>query len=244
MITCNGVVGLALVLGPLRHRVLEFNVEGSGGALAVLTTLVTLSLVLPDVHHVLPRGDVHRGPARVRRVASLVLYGVFVFVQTVRHRDYFLPPVPAKAESGPSGIPGPGGEQLDDLDEHAPAPGTRTALTSLGLLFLCLVAVVGLAKTVSKTLEDAVKARCAAQRRRGRDRPACADAGDGGGGAGGASQPAADQPQPRPRVGDGEHRADDSCDRGGVDLVVRAAGAGTRGQGDGAAGAHRRGRAS
>ena len=90
-------------------------------------------------------------------MASLVLYGVFVFVQTVRHRDYFLPPVPAKAESGPSGIPGPGGEQLDDLDEHAPAPGTRTALTSLGLLFLCLVAVVGLAKTVSKTLEDAVK---------------------------------------------------------------------------------------
>ncbi|SDC92674.1 calcium:proton antiporter [Actinokineospora iranica] len=141
MITCNGIVGLALLVGSLRHRVQEFRAHASGGALAVITALVTLSLVLPTFTTSTPGPTFSGAQLAFAGVVSLVLYGVFVFVQTVRHRDYFLPKSAA-----------------DDLDEdgHADAPTTRTALASLGLLLVCLIAVVGLAKTVSPTMESAV----------------------------------------------------------------------------------------
>jgi Ca2+:H+ antiporter len=71
-------------------------------------------------------------------MASLVLYGSFVFVQTVRHRDYFLPPGAV------------------DAGDHANAPSGRTALASLGFLLVALVDVVGLAKVESPAIEDAV----------------------------------------------------------------------------------------
>jgi Ca2+:H+ antiporter len=71
-------------------------------------------------------------------IASLTLYGVFVFVQTVRHRDYFLP--------------------VGNADEHihAEPPANWVAWTSLGLLMVSLVGVVGLAKALAPGLETAV----------------------------------------------------------------------------------------
>jgi Ca2+:H+ antiporter len=47
MITCNGILGLSLLLGALRYHVARFNAEGTGAALATVGTLATLSLVLP-----------------------------------------------------------------------------------------------------------------------------------------------------------------------------------------------------
>ena len=142
MITCNGVIGLSLILGTIRHRVQEFHVEGASGALAVLTAMVTLSLVLPTFTST-TAGPTFSGPQLAfAGVASLALYGVFVFVQTVRHRDYFLPV----------------GTAADEEDVHAAAPSDRTAWASLGLLVLCLVAVVGLAKIASPTIESGVLA--------------------------------------------------------------------------------------
>ncbi|WP_026425871.1 calcium:proton antiporter [Actinokineospora inagensis] len=138
MITTNGIVGLALLVGALRHRVQEFRAHASGGALAVITALVTLSLVLPTFTESTPGPTFSGAQLAFAGVASLVLYGVFVFVQTVRHRDYFLPKTSASE------------------DEHADAPSGKTTRTSLVLLLACLVAVVGLAKTVSPTLESAV----------------------------------------------------------------------------------------
>jgi Ca2+:H+ antiporter len=75
-------------------------------------------------------------------VASLALYLLFVFMQTVRHRDYFVPVGAASAEG----------------DEHAPPPSGRQALVSLGFLVLALVCVVGLAKVESPAIEGAVAA--------------------------------------------------------------------------------------
>jgi Ca2+:H+ antiporter len=150
MITCNGIVGLALLVGPLRHRVQSFQVQATGGALAVLVTLVTLSLVLPTFT-TSSAGPTFSGvQLAFAGVASLVMYGVFVFVQTVRHRDYFLPVGAVDKATD---------EAADDSEDvHAPAPSRRTALASLGLLVGCLVAVVGLAKTVSPKLEEGVLA--------------------------------------------------------------------------------------
>ena len=71
--------------------------------------------------------------------ASLALWAVFVFVQTVRHRDYFLP------------LSSPGDESA-----HAPPPSARLAWSSFGLLLVSLVAVIGLAKALSPTIERVV----------------------------------------------------------------------------------------
>ncbi len=148
MITLNAIVGLCLLVGPIRHRVQEFRAHASSGALAVVVALVTLSLVLPTFTTSSPGPTFTGAQLAFAGVASLVLYAVFVFVQTVRHRDYFLP-----VSSGTQDD-----DNEDDEDVHAEAPTTRSALTSLGLLVCCLVAVVGLAKAVSPALERAVVA--------------------------------------------------------------------------------------
>lgn len=91
MITCNGVVGLSLLVAQRRHHVLRFHIQSTTGALGVLATLVTLSLVLPTFTTSSPGPTFSGVQLAFAGVASLTLYGVYVFVQTIRHRDYFLP---------------------------------------------------------------------------------------------------------------------------------------------------------
>ncbi len=144
MITCNGILGLSLLLGALRRRVAVFNPEGTGGALATVITLATLSLVIPTFTTARPGPEFSPAQLAFAAVASLALYGLFVLVQTGRHRDYFLP-VDSKGK-------------VIDAEEHAKPPSTRAALMSLGLLLVALIAVVGDAKTVSPTIEAGVAA--------------------------------------------------------------------------------------
>jgi Ca2+:H+ antiporter len=138
MITCNGVLGLAVLVGALRERFATFNAEGTATALATVSTLATLCLVLPTFTTSRPGPEFTSGQLAFAAVASVALYALFVVVQTVRHRDYFLP------EGG--------------VEEHAAPPSSRQALASLGLLVVALVAVVGLAKVESPAIEDAVAA--------------------------------------------------------------------------------------
>ncbi len=139
MIVCNGVVGFCLIAGSMRHHVVAFRVEGTVPALAVLTTLATLTLVVPDFTSTTPGPTLSASQLTFVGVVSLVLYGVFVLIQTVRHRDYFLP-VGSR-----------------DEDEHATPPTTAAALASLALLLVSLVAVVGLAKVLAPLIESAVE---------------------------------------------------------------------------------------
>ncbi|MFF8412917.1 calcium:proton antiporter [Streptomyces omiyaensis] len=143
MITCNGIVGLALLVGALRNRVAVFNAEGSGGALATVCTLATMTLVLPTFTTSHPGPEFSGAQLAFAAIASLGLYGVFVAVQTVRHRDYFLP-VPIE------------GKECSE-EEHAEPPTKAVTLASLGLLLVALVAVVGNAKVISPTIEDGVQ---------------------------------------------------------------------------------------
>jgi Ca2+:H+ antiporter len=142
MITCNGIFGLSLLVASLRHGLAVFNAEGTGAALATVATLATLSLVLPTFTTSKPGPEFSTAQLTFAALSSLVLYGMFVATQTVRHRDYFLP----------------GDRQEVVADDHADTPATRTALTSLGFLGLALVGVVGLAKGVSPTIESGVDA--------------------------------------------------------------------------------------
>ncbi|MFI7007883.1 calcium:proton antiporter [Streptomyces sp. NPDC050145] len=144
MITCNGIVGISLLSAALRHRVAVFQSEGTGGALATVATLATLCLVLPTFTTSKVGPEFSTSQLVFAAVAAVVLYGLFVATQTVRHRDYFLP----ITKHG----------EVIDADDHADVPTTRTALISLGLLGLALVGVVGLAKGVSKTIEHGVEA--------------------------------------------------------------------------------------
>jgi Ca2+:H+ antiporter len=137
MIVCNGIVGLCLLWGGARHHEQGFQVHGASAALAVLAALTILTLVLPNVTSV-PGPVFSTSQLIFAGVVSLVLYGSFVFIQTVRHRDYFLP------------------LERDDEDAHAPPPSNVTAVVSAGLLVAALVAVVGLAKSLTPTLEIGV----------------------------------------------------------------------------------------
>jgi Ca2+:H+ antiporter len=134
MIVCNGIIGLCLLWGGARHHEQGFHVHGASAALAVLAALTTLTLVLPNVATSVPGPWFSTSQLAFAGTVSLVLYGAFVFVQTVRHRDYFLP------------------VERDD-EAYAPPPSNTTAVVSGGLLLAALVAVVGLAKSLTPTLE-------------------------------------------------------------------------------------------
>jgi Ca2+:H+ antiporter len=142
MIVLNGVVGLCLVLGAGKHFEQTFQLQGAASALAVLGTLATLALILPNF------AEAASGPSysilqlEGVGIMSLVLWCVFVFVQTVKHRDYFLDAT-----------------GYDDSGEvfHS-APGLPTTLLSLVLLVVSLAAVVLLAKTLSYPVDTAIGA--------------------------------------------------------------------------------------
>jgi Ca2+:H+ antiporter len=107
MIICSGVVGVCVLVGGLAHHEQSFRVEGSGAGLAALIAMSALVLVLPDFTTTTPSGTYSTSQLVITAVVSAVLWAVFVFVQTVRHRDYFLPIIDAS-----------------NADAHATAPTT------------------------------------------------------------------------------------------------------------------------
>ena len=90
MITMNGIVGLSLLLGASRRTTTSFNAEGTGAMLATVTALATLTLVLPTFTAA-PGPQFSPAQLVFAAIASVALYAMFVFTQTVAHRDFFLP---------------------------------------------------------------------------------------------------------------------------------------------------------
>ncbi|HEX5712692.1 MAG TPA: hypothetical protein VFX85_05200 [Solirubrobacterales bacterium] len=144
MITCNGIVGLSILTAALRGRLASFNAEGSATAFATVITLATLSLVLPTFTTSKTGPEFSASQLAFAAVASICLYGLFLLVQTVRHRGFFLDSAEDVAAD-------------KEENEHGPPPSRGAALRSLGLLLVALVAVVGLAKLSSGAIEDGVK---------------------------------------------------------------------------------------
>jgi Ca2+:H+ antiporter len=168
MITCNGVVGLSILTAALRDRVATFNAEGSATAFATVITLTTLCLVLPNFTTSKTGPEFSASQLVFAALASVSLYVLFLFVQSVRHRGLFMDvgggdddgaALDPGAASGPAapldpGAPDPADEP-DDL--HGEPPTRKESLQSLALLLVALVAVVGLAKTSSHAIEEGVK---------------------------------------------------------------------------------------
>ena len=141
MIILNGIVGLCLIVGGARFGEQTFGLHGVSASLATLAAIVVLSLVLPN-YTVSDPGPVYTpGQLAFIAIVSIGLYGTFVLVQTVRHRDYFLALAP------------PG----DDA-AHAAPPTRATTGVAAGLLIACLGVVVLLAKALAPDIERAVAA--------------------------------------------------------------------------------------
>ncbi|MEM4988969.1 ionic transporter y4hA [Collimonas sp. H4R21] len=139
MIILNGIVGICLLVGASRHKEQSFGLLGVSASLATLAAIAVLTLVLPN--YTSSAAGPFYSPSQLAFIAviSLILYGTFVLVQTVRHRDYFLPE-----------------EAVNDEDVHAAPPSAKVAALSGGLLLICLGAVVLLAKSLAPALETAV----------------------------------------------------------------------------------------
>jgi len=139
MIILTGMIGICLLVGGVKFKEQAFSLSGVSVALVGLTAIVVLTLILPN--YTTSRSGPFYSPIQLAFVAviSLIIYGAFVLTQTVRHRDFFLPP----------------GEDGNE-DAHAEPPTKNTALLSGFLLLACLGIVVLLAKALAPDIEDAV----------------------------------------------------------------------------------------
>jgi Ca2+:H+ antiporter len=152
MITCNGVVGISILTAALHRRVATFNAEGSATAFATVITLATVCLVLPNFTQSTNGPEFSSSQLVFAALASVALYALFLVVQTVRHRGLFLPVGEGGDAAGSAEEP-----EVDPVAEHGPPPSRAEAIQSFALLLVALVSVVGLAKTSSHAIEEAVK---------------------------------------------------------------------------------------
>ncbi|MCL2881604.1 MAG: ionic transporter y4hA [Coriobacteriia bacterium] len=92
MMTMNGIVGLCLLAAAFRNHLAHFNAEGAGSALSAVILLAGLTLIVPHFTQSEPGMAFTPTQLIFIGVMSLIIYGLFVFTQTIRHRDVFLPP--------------------------------------------------------------------------------------------------------------------------------------------------------
>lgn len=142
MIILNLLLGMCLLVGARHHKEARFTRTGATAALGTLATVLVLTLVLPNFTTSVPGPTYTTMQLAFVAAFALGLYLIFVFVQSVANRDYFLPK----------------GEAHGEPDVHAPPPSSRTAWTSFIALLVSLGAVVLLAKQLSEPLEQAVSA--------------------------------------------------------------------------------------
>lgn len=139
MIILTGIIGMCLLVGGARFKEQVFSLQGVSAALVTLTAIMVLTLILPNYTTSIQGPEYSPVQLGFVAVISLVLYGTFVLVQAVRHRDFFLPP-----------------EADGNEDVHADPPGKKVALLSTLLLLVCLGVVVLLAKALAPDIENAV----------------------------------------------------------------------------------------
>jgi Ca2+:H+ antiporter len=134
MIVCNGLVGICILAGGLRYREQDVQVTGSNLYLSVLAVLATITLIMPNYTLTTPGPVYSAGQLGFVSTATILLYGVFLYIQTVRHRNYFVSEAAGAVDDG----------------THR---SNRMMLLSAGLLLVSLLAVVLLAKKFSQVVD-------------------------------------------------------------------------------------------
>src|SRR5713101_88208 len=134
MIVCNGLVGICILAGGLRYREQDVQVTGSSLYLSVLIVLATITLILPNYTLTTPGPIYSAAQLGFVSVVTVLLYGVFLYTQTILHRNYFINKTTGNADDG----------------AHA---SNRTFALSVVLLLVSLLAVVLLAKKFSLVVD-------------------------------------------------------------------------------------------
>jgi Ca2+:H+ antiporter len=134
MIVCNGLVGICIVVGALRYREQDVQVTGSSLYLSVLIVLATITLIMPNYTLTTPGPLYSTAQLAFVSVVTVMLYGVFLHTQTIRHSGYFL----GKGQNGDTG----------DV-----VVSDRVLILSIVLLLVSLLAVVLLAKKFSLVVD-------------------------------------------------------------------------------------------
>ena len=144
MIVLNGMVGLNLLLGGIRHHEQEYNLQGANAFLAVILPLAVICLILPNFTQSTSGPTLSTLQEVFVAISSLALYGVFLAVQTVQHRSYFLAPNLSNDPSRP-----------DFEDEH---PGLSLMPTHVhaALLVAYLLPIVLLSKKLAYPIDIAI----------------------------------------------------------------------------------------
>ena len=138
MIIITGIVGLCLLTGGIKFKEQIFQLKGVSATLITLTAIIVLTLILPNYTTSKSGGEYTSSQLIFVSIVSLVLYGSFIMIQAVRHRDYFLP------------------KESTTEEDHADPPNNLTTTVSVILLFISLGIVVILAKALSDDIENIV----------------------------------------------------------------------------------------
>lgn len=138
MIILNGMIGINLLIGGLKHHRQPFHVPGMTEAISTITVIVVLALVLPNYVGQENNGQYSQQQLGFVAVAIVALFAAFTLFQTMGHRDYFLPVVI---------------EGQMQLVAQIEKPSRSVTLFSLGFLVISLLVVVLCAKSISPAIE-------------------------------------------------------------------------------------------
>ena len=144
MIVLNGVVGLGLLVGGIRYHQQSYNLQGASAYLAVIIPLAVIALVLPNFTTSTGGGTLSLLQASFFSIFTIALYGMFLWLQTGRHRGFF-----EAVEGGTSGRP--------LAHDHGGTPA-GSPLVRVGLLLANILPIVILAKSLAKLLDRGIAA--------------------------------------------------------------------------------------
>ncbi|WP_203546615.1 calcium:proton antiporter [Dyella caseinilytica] len=146
MIVLNGVVGLGLLMGGIRHYEQTYNLKGASAYLSVIIPLTIIALVLPDFTTSTHGGTLSPVQSVMFSLLTIGLYGVFLWLQTGRHRGYFV---------------APDAQPIDpkEMEHHRPeAIDKKQLLIHFVLLLVNILPIVILSKSMAKILDYGIEA--------------------------------------------------------------------------------------
>jgi Ca2+:H+ antiporter len=139
MIILNGMIGLSIIAGSIKHNMQSFVLQGVNATLTALVAISVLTLILPNYTISVPGPSYSMHQLIFVSIVSLIIYGSFVFVQNIRHKHLFI-----------------SGKESDHSQNNKPT--TSAAFTSFVMLLVCLGAVVFLAESLAPGLDNIIDA--------------------------------------------------------------------------------------
>lgn len=146
MIVLNGVVGLGLLIGGAHHHEQSYNLQGASAYLSVVIPLSTIALVLPKFTASTSDSTLTSLQAVCFSILTIALYGIFLWLQTGRHRGFFVEPTPSDE---PAAV---------EVAAIAPKPSRRKLAGHVVMLLVNILPIVMLSKSLAKVLEHGLAA--------------------------------------------------------------------------------------